>query len=61
MINGHRTYIIAAVVFLVAVGHVVLKIANDEPITVEDVYAILGSLGLGAARAGIKKAENSKK
>lgn len=55
--QGKKTYIIAIVAAVVAVGNIVLKLARGEPITMEDIYLLLGSLGLGTVRAAIKKAE----
>lgn len=49
LLNGKKTYIIAIIIGIVAalnaLGYVVP----------EYVYGILGALGLGAVRAGVKK------
>ena len=54
MLKGKKAYIISAIGMVVSIGNLVLKFANGEPISIEDIMAIFGSAGLGAMRAGIK-------
>ena len=54
-LQGKKTYIIAGIAIIGAVCNLVLKLVNGEPVTVEDVYLILGSAGLGTLRAGTAK------
>lgn len=56
-LKGKKTYIVAGAGIIIAAANVILKIVNDEPVTTEDVAIILGFLGLGTTRSGIKKIE----
>ena len=54
-LKGKKTYLISIVATIVAVGNIILKLLNGEPITQEDFYLLLGSMGLGTLRAGMNK------
>jgi hypothetical protein len=55
MLSGKKTYIITIIAVVLAVGNIALKLLRGEPITGEDLYALLGALGLGSLRAAIPK------
>jgi len=53
-LQGYKTYIVAGFAILTAVGNLVTKFLNGEPITMEDIMMLLAALGLTTLRAGIK-------
>lgn len=54
MFKGKKTYVIAIVGAIGAAANIAVKVINKEPVGMEDIAALLGALGLGTLRAGIK-------
>ena len=54
MLKGKKTYAIAIIGAVGALANIAVKIINKEPIGMDDITALLGAVGLGTLRAGIK-------
>lgn len=54
-LSGNKTYILSILGAIGAVINISMKFLNGEPISMDDIYILLGSFGLGTLRAGISK------
>ena len=54
MLKGKKTYVISILGSVGAGINIALKILNNQPISMEDLTALLAAIGLGTLRAGIK-------
>jgi len=54
-LKGKKTYIVSLIGAIIAVGSLLLKVLNGEPVSMDDVIVILELLGIGGLRAGIAK------
>ena len=53
-IKGYKTYVLSAIAIIGAIGNIIRKLFQGEPITMEDLMALLAACGLGTLRAGMK-------
>jgi len=54
MLKGKKAYIVAGLIGIAGISNLVIKFLNGEPVTINDIMALLSSPGLAALRAGIK-------
>jgi hypothetical protein len=54
MLKGKKTYAIAILGAIGAAANIAIKVIQEQPVGIEDIMALLGALGLGSLRAGIK-------
>ena len=54
MFPGKKSYVVSIVGTIVSAGNLILKFYAGEAVTITDIMALLGAIGIGTVRAGIK-------